>query len=227
MNFLFPRAKFVNENGIAKQVTHMNSEQKEIEESVNTPNIFHTAVEVMDKLHSCETGLRILAEKYGIDLDDVRDHVEAKNRARGYYLSPMKEAIYNHASHSYECPKCSCGCVSGEEQQGVLRCTGCQEKYLPADRLGMKTIGGKDIISMPDGGNLPADEGWFMPTENPFIHGCCDCGLVHRVEFGAIDKDGEGEDYYKKQFASGELSLILRFTRDEAETANLRKQKIK
>jgi hypothetical protein len=27
------------------------------------------------------------------------------------------------------------------------------------------------------------DGEWYEPTENPFIHGCCDCGLAHRVEF--------------------------------------------
>lgn len=200
MNFQFPRAKFVDENGIAKQVTHMNSEQKEIEESVNTPDIFHTAVEVMDKFHSCETGLRILAEKYGIDLDDVRDHVEVKNRERGYYSvnNPAKETHF-------------------------------KEMFLHSDS-GMKTTDGKDIISMPDGSNLPADEGWFMPTENPFIHGCCDCGLAHRVEWALIDKFTHDiiEDPDREIVLYLEnLGVVLRFTRDEAETANLRKQKNK
>lgn len=27
------------------------------------------------------------------------------------------------------------------------------------------------------------DGEWFEPTENPFIHGCCDCGLAHRIEY--------------------------------------------
>lgn len=86
--FQFPRTKFVDDNGIATQVNHIKSEAKEVEQSVFCPDIFHTAEEIYDCLHSCETGLRILEEKHGIDLDDVRDHVEAKNRARGYYDTP-------------------------------------------------------------------------------------------------------------------------------------------
>jgi hypothetical protein len=41
----------------------------------------------------------------------------------------------------------------------------------------------------------------FEPTENPFIHGCCDCGLAHRIEY-LID-DG---------------ALSLRFSRDHEAT---------
>jgi hypothetical protein len=39
----------------------------------------------MDKYHSCETGLRILQEKHGINLNDLRRRVERKNFERGYY----------------------------------------------------------------------------------------------------------------------------------------------
>jgi hypothetical protein len=83
--YCFPRTKFVDENGIVAQAEHIKSEAFEVCQSVFEPDIFHTAVEIFDSLHSCETGLRILEEKYGIDLVEVRDHVEAKNRARGYY----------------------------------------------------------------------------------------------------------------------------------------------
>ena len=85
MNFNFPRTRFVDENGITSQVLHMGSEQAEIEQSVFTPDIEHTAEEVMDKLHSCETALRILQEKYGINLNDLRRRVERKNQVRNYY----------------------------------------------------------------------------------------------------------------------------------------------
>lgn len=83
--FSFPRTKFVDENGLVMQVAHMATEQIEIEESMFLPDINHTAMELMDKYHSCETGLRILQEKYGINLENLQANVEIKNRIRGYY----------------------------------------------------------------------------------------------------------------------------------------------
>jgi NTP pyrophosphatase (non-canonical NTP hydrolase) len=81
----FPRIKFVDDNGIAGQIKHIISEAKEAEESSLTPDINHTAEEVMDCLHSCESALRILQEKYGINISEVRRGVERKNQERGYY----------------------------------------------------------------------------------------------------------------------------------------------
>lgn len=35
-----------------------------------------------------------------------------------------------------------------------------------------------------------AEDGeWFQPTHRKFKHMCCDCGLVHSVDF-KVDKDG-------------------------------------
>lgn len=85
MIFNFPRTKFVDENDLPAQVLHMGSEQVEIEEVMLTPDIEHTAEELMDKYHSCETGLRILQEKHGINLSELRRNVERKNVVRGYY----------------------------------------------------------------------------------------------------------------------------------------------
>jgi hypothetical protein len=85
MIFNFPRARFVDENGLVSQILHMGSEQEEIECSMLTPDIEHTVEEIMDRYHSCETALRIAQEKYGIDLPEVRRRVERKNAARGYY----------------------------------------------------------------------------------------------------------------------------------------------
>jgi hypothetical protein len=85
MIFNFPRTRFVDENGIVCQVLHMASEQKEIEEVMLTPDLSHTAEEIMDKFHSCETALRILQEKYGVNLSRLRRDVEQKNALRGYY----------------------------------------------------------------------------------------------------------------------------------------------
>jgi hypothetical protein len=64
------------------------------------------------------------------------------------------------------------------------------------------------------------DGGWFQPTANPFGHGCCDCGLAHKVEYTLVDETGE-----TVQLGAG-LSLVLRFSRDMEATANLRNEKI-
>ena len=85
MNFNFPRTKFAGINGICSQVMHICSEAAEAKESSFTPDIQHTAEEVMDCLHSCETALRILQEKYGINISALRRDVERKNMERGYY----------------------------------------------------------------------------------------------------------------------------------------------
>lgn len=86
MIFNFPRAIFVNKNGIVGQCFHIESELRELQESITEPDIFHTAEEAIDLLHSIETLLRILEEKHGVDLNDVGDYVQAKNKRRGYYL---------------------------------------------------------------------------------------------------------------------------------------------
>ena len=85
MIFSFPRTIFVTQNGLVAQVRHMATEQVEIEASMLTPDIHHTAEEIMDLYHSCESCLRILQEKYGIDLNKLWETVTEKNAARGYY----------------------------------------------------------------------------------------------------------------------------------------------
>ncbi|BCS54760.1 hypothetical protein [Geobacter sp. SVR] len=82
----------------------------------------------------------------------------------------------------------------------------------------MTTTG--DIITQAyDAEGLAPEEGWFKPVKNPFVHGCCDCGLVHQVEFCFVDKGG-----HEIVLAEGD-GIALRFARDAVETANLRAQK--
>lgn len=83
--FNFDRVKFVDENGIIGQLAHVQSEVDEVQESAYTPDIHHTALEAMDCLHSVESLLRIMAEKHGINLNEIRRECDAKNRVRGYY----------------------------------------------------------------------------------------------------------------------------------------------
>lgn len=85
-NFNFPRARFVDENGIVGQAYHVESELSEVWETVTLPDILRTAEEAMDLLHSVETFLHILAEKHGVNLDVVSSSVILKNQARGYYV---------------------------------------------------------------------------------------------------------------------------------------------
>jgi len=85
MIFNFPRTRFVDENGISGQVLHMRSEQREIEAEIDTVDIMVIAGEIMDKYHSCETALRILQEKYGVNISELRLTTERKNHNRDYY----------------------------------------------------------------------------------------------------------------------------------------------
>lgn len=83
--FIFPRTIFVDQNGICGQVAHIATEAAEAAAETRNPDVFALAVEIMDGLHSSETGLRILQEKYGVDLNAVHDAVIRKNQPRGYY----------------------------------------------------------------------------------------------------------------------------------------------
>lgn len=85
MLYHFPRAKFVDDNGICGQVAHMQTEADEAFRELNNPDIDTLAMEVMDVYHSAETGLRILEEKYGVDIQKLMHRVADKNEARGYY----------------------------------------------------------------------------------------------------------------------------------------------
>lgn len=85
--FNFPATVYVEKNGIVQQSEHISSEAEEVSESAYTPYIQHTAEEVMDCLHSCETALRILKEKYGINLNQLKARVFNKNNVRNYYAA--------------------------------------------------------------------------------------------------------------------------------------------
>lgn len=78
--------KFVDANSVEEQVVHVTSEAIEVCNTILlNDRLFRTAEELVDLIASSVTGLRILAEKYGVDVDDVVDHVNAKNSSRGYH----------------------------------------------------------------------------------------------------------------------------------------------
>lgn len=85
MLYNFPRAKFVDANGICGQVFHLETEISEAKAELHNPDIIPLAMEVMDIYHSAETALRILEEKYGVNIRSLMQLVADKNDARGYY----------------------------------------------------------------------------------------------------------------------------------------------
>jgi hypothetical protein len=83
---IFPRTTFTDKNSIHDQVVHVTSEINEVCDTILCDEGFlRTAEEFVDVIASSVTGLRILTEKHGVDVDDVIDYVNAKNSARGYH----------------------------------------------------------------------------------------------------------------------------------------------
>lgn len=92
---LFPRTKFVDENSLPTQLSHIASELKEVEEALSAAYkansetvdkaVQHLAVELYDLKQSAETMLRNLQERHGADLPAAFTETVAKNEARQYY----------------------------------------------------------------------------------------------------------------------------------------------
>ena len=69
--FIFPATRFVK-NGLFGQIAHLESEVYEVTKAYFTPGgINHLAEELCDVVHSAETGLRIMADRYDIAVLDV------------------------------------------------------------------------------------------------------------------------------------------------------------
>jgi hypothetical protein len=79
--------------------------------------------------------------------------------------------------------------------------------------MGDLTVDGKPILHLQD---ADKDDRFVAITENPFRHGCCDCGLFHKVEFKIVDSSGIEVD-----LPNGSM-LALRFSRDEEQTEHFR-----
>lgn len=78
---------------------------------------------------------------------------------------------------------------------------------------GLITAGGAPIVHLQD---ADVDERFVAMTENPFLHGCCDCGLFHKVEYKIVDAEGN-----ELEIPAGAM-LALRFSRDEGQTEHFR-----
>jgi hypothetical protein len=59
------------------------------------------------------------------------------------------------------------------------------------------------------------DGEWYEPSENPFIQGCCDCGLAHRIEYD-IENGVLSLRFYRDHEATEELQQRLRTERVSA-----------
>jgi len=75
----------------------------------------------------------------------------------------------------------------------------------------------KENFKTKDGANAAhaRETDWLEPSANPFGHGCCDCGLFHRVMVRIVDEDGIPVDMRK-------MRLQMKWGRDEVETLRLR-----
>lgn len=80
---------------MSSQIKKIGSEYREVEEAYIEWQIsehktdyapFRVAEETLDVIHACETLLHML-EADGLDIEEVKDFVETKNRKRGYYES--------------------------------------------------------------------------------------------------------------------------------------------
>lgn len=81
----FPRIKFVDTVDIHDQFRHTLSEIEEVKAELRDFNLSALVEELLDLQQSGETCLRILEEKYGVDIEEARAKVIKKNTDRGYY----------------------------------------------------------------------------------------------------------------------------------------------
>lgn len=65
----------------------------------------------------------------------------------------------------------------------------------------------------------PSPDGWVMPSKRGYHLACCDCGLVHRMDFDVVE-DGAGPAYRR---APRKYRAIFRADRAVRETARYRK----
>jgi hypothetical protein len=85
MMFRFPRTRF-SAGQLRVQLDHSTSELLETITALDGgEGMMRVAEEIVDTIHSLETGLRIMQEQHGVNIADVCRYVECKNRVRGYY----------------------------------------------------------------------------------------------------------------------------------------------
>jgi hypothetical protein len=73
---------------------------------------------------------------------------------------------------------------------------------------------------------------WLMPEMKGYKMACCDCGLVHDIDFKVIRvkkiKDfADGSSSYQRVYKRGKLQVMLRAGRNNRATGQLRRKKHK
>ena len=93
----FPVTKFVKTNTIQQQMPVIAGELKEVYDEFMAPTVnYHkVAIELLDLIQAAETGLEILKEQRGVDLNQAEEDMLQKNEERGYYekQSPWLEGL--------------------------------------------------------------------------------------------------------------------------------------
>jgi hypothetical protein len=84
MSFTYPKTTFTK-NTLADQLAHIQSEVREVQGAYHEPDITRLAEELCDLIHSAETALRILHDRYYVSIPVIQAYVIEKNRTRGYY----------------------------------------------------------------------------------------------------------------------------------------------
>lgn len=94
MLYTFPRTRFVRVNTLAIQLKHVTSELLEAREAYDQWDFDHLARELHDVRQSAETALRLLEERYGIDVAEAKRQVIQGNKARGYYEAHPMSSLW-------------------------------------------------------------------------------------------------------------------------------------
>lgn len=89
-HYSFPRTRFVNESGIARQMFHIVSEFWEIIKALAVGDLQHAIHEAFDLIGSTETLIRKIVIRSGreghiINPMIIKEEVINKNHSRGYY----------------------------------------------------------------------------------------------------------------------------------------------
>lgn len=72
------------DNTLVRQYNKILEEVAEFQRAWAMINTARVDEEAMDIMHACETYFRI-RERQGVDVENIRQQVENKNRNRGYY----------------------------------------------------------------------------------------------------------------------------------------------
>ena len=80
---------------------------------------------------------------------------------------------------------------------------------------------------MPIDFDRPEPGEWVQPKMNGYLLSCCDCGLVHRVDFRVLKRTGKVNRYRQWPATTlGNAVVQMRFFREEEATAEQRARSV-